>query len=166
MMNCQECGNKELAGVMFCSMCGASLMELGGRQAILDKAPDPQPPSLMGQSTSPRSSWSQIVFVIPTTRRHLYLDLNKEIYVGRSAADSLHQPELNLEQDGGGNLGVSRNHAVLKPDEHGDGMIILDLNSTNGTYLNQYQLPPELPYPVTHGDEIQFGNLLVHVFFR
>lgn len=155
-----------MAGTMFCSMCGASLMELEGKQAVLDKAPEPEPPPLMGQSTSVKTAWSQIVFVIPTSSRRLYFNLDRDIYVGRSSDDSLHDPEINLELDGGGDLGVSRNHAVLKPDEQGEGMVVLDLNSTNGTFLNQYRLPPELPYPIKNGDEVQFGNLLVHVFLK
>lgn len=155
-----------MAGTMFCSMCGASLMELEGKQAVLDSAPEPEPPSLMGQSTSEKPSWSEIVFIVPTSSRRLFFSLDRDIYVGRSTDGSLHDPEINLEQDGGGDLGVSRNHAVLKPDEQGEGMVILDLNSTNGTFLNQYKLPPELPYPIKNGDEIQFGNLLVHVFLR
>ncbi|MFK7804649.1 MAG: FHA domain-containing protein [Anaerolineae bacterium] len=166
MINCQECGNEEMAGTMFCSMCGASLMELEGKQAVLDAAPEPEPPSLMGQSHDSKPAWSEIVFIVPTSSRRLFFNLDRDIYVGRSNDGSLHNPEINLEQDGGGDLGVSRNHAVLKPDEQGEGMVVLDLNSTNGTFLNQYRLPPELPYPVKNGDEIQFGNLLVHVFLR
>ncbi|MFT7585791.1 MAG: pSer/pThr/pTyr-binding forkhead associated (FHA) protein [Cellvibrionaceae bacterium] len=166
MTNCNECGQEEMAGTMFCSMCGASLIELEGKQAVAAVASEPEPPSLMGQSDNSKLAQSEIVLIIPTSGRRLYLKTTQEIYVGRSSDGSLHNPEINLELDGGGDLGVSRNHAMLKPDEQGGGMVVLDLNSTNGTFLNQYRLPPELPYPLKNGDEVQFGNLLVHVFLR
>ena len=54
---------------------------------------------------------------------------------------------------------ISRHHAELRMTA--EGVLLRDLNSTNGTFLNQYRLPPELPYPIKNGDEIQFGNLLV-----
>ena len=166
MIRCQECGHEEIPGTMFCSMCGASLMELEGEQAVLDSAPEPEPPALMGQSDATEEAYSQIVFIVPTSGRRLRFGLESDIYVGRSAGGSLHKPEINLDVDGGSDLGVSRNHAMLKPDDQGEGMVILDLNSTNGTFLNQYKRPPELPYPVKNGDEIQFGNLLVHIFLK
>lgn len=166
MITCQECGHEEMSGTMFCSMCGASLVELEGKRAILDSAPEPEPPSLVGQSEGSQENYSEIVFIIPTSGRRLVFEITQDIYIGRSADGSLHNPEVNLELDGGGVLGVSRNHAVFKPDEQGVGMVVTDLNSTNGTFLNQYRLPPELPYPVKNGSEIQFGNLLVHVFLK
>ena len=151
---------------MFCSVCGASLLELEGKQAVLDSAPEPEPPPLMGQSHPTGAEWEEIVIIIPSSGRRLHFKPGNEIYVGRSADGSLHNPEINLERDDGGNFGVSRNHAVFKPDEQSAGIVIVDLNSTNGTLLNQYKLPPELPYPIKNGDEVQFGNLLVHVFLR
>ncbi len=166
MIQCHECGQEELSGTMFCSICGESLMELEGQQAVMDARPEPEAPSLLGQSTVSTSNWQEVIFVIPTGGRHIRFKPTKDIYIGRSDKDSLHEPEVNLEEDGGGELGVSRNHAVIKIDEQGEGIAILDLNSTNGTFLNQFRLPPELPYPLKNGDEVQFGNLLVHVFLK
>ena len=166
MIQCRECGHEELAGTMFCSMCGASLIELEGKQAVVEDAPEPEPPSLLGQSTKVEDVWSEIIFVIPSGGRKLTFELGKDISIGRLDNESPQQSVVNLDKDGGGELGVSRTHAMIKTSGQEDGVTIIDLNSTNGTYLNQYRLPPELPYPVKNGDEIQFGNLLVHVFLR
>lgn len=165
MIQCRECGQQELAGTMFCSVCGESLMELEGKQAVMDQSPTPAPPSLVGQSTDQADSWSEIIFMIPSGGRQIRVTPTKDIHVGRSD-DGTPGPDINLQADGGSDLGVSRSHAMIKFDEQGEGLVILDLNSTNGTYLNQYRLPPELPYPLNNGDEIQFGNLLVHVFLK
>lgn len=166
MIICRECGHEEIEGMIFCTMCGESLMELEGQQAVLEDAPEPEPPPLMGQQTETPPEWENVVFILPTSGRRLHFKPGQEIYVGRSVDDTARQPELNLEIDGGNELGVSRNHAVIRPDERGSGIVIIDLNSTNGTLLNQFKLPPELPYPLKNGDEVQFGNLLMHVFLK
>ena len=59
---------------------------------------------------------------------------------------------------------VSGLHAEF--DTRGTQLLVRDLGSTNGTLLNNYRLPPDLPYPLHNGDEIRFGRLLVHVFFE
>ena len=50
--------------------------------------------------------------------------------------------------------GISRQHAVLKLDEHGSTTII-DLNSTNGTFVNGEQVTQRV---LKDGDEIDFGR--------
>lgn len=166
MIQCRECGNEELAGTMFCSMCGESLIELEGKQAVMDDMPEPEPPSLLGQSTELEEKWSEIIFIIPSGGRQLRFPLGQDIAIGRLEKENQQQSVINLDKDGGGELGVSRTHAMIKTSGQEDGVTIIDLNSTNGTYLNQYRLPPELPYPIKNGDELQFGNLLVHVFLK
>ncbi|MEM9773468.1 MAG: FHA domain-containing protein [Chloroflexota bacterium] len=165
MITCRECGHEEIEGMIFCTMCGASLIELEGQQAVLEDAPEPEPPPLMGQTES-SPEWEEIIIILPTSGRRLHFKPGREIYIGRSVDGTPNQPEVNLEIDGGNELGVSRSHAVIRPDEQGVGIVIVDLNSTNGTLLNQFKLPPELPYPIKNGDEIQFGNLLMHVFLK
>jgi pSer/pThr/pTyr-binding forkhead associated (FHA) protein len=73
-------------------------------------------------------------------------------------------PELDLTKDRGSDFGVSRLHASIQASNR--GVVLIDLGSTNGTLLNNYRLPPDLPYPLHNGDEIRFGRLLVHVFFE
>jgi pSer/pThr/pTyr-binding forkhead associated (FHA) protein len=71
--------------------------------------------------------------------------------------------ELNLAEFDAAAYGVSRAHAVLRLT--GQGIALVDLDSTNGTYLNNYRLAPHVAYLLTNGDEVSFGDLLVHVFF-
>jgi predicted component of type VI protein secretion system len=54
-----------------------------------------------------------------------------------------------------GDTSVSRMHAVL--EHHPAGWIIRDLDSRNGTLVNQKRLVVERP--LRSGDEIQFGNV-------
>jgi hypothetical protein len=53
---------------------------------------------------------------------------------------------------------VSRRHAEIRP--HGDGWVLADLGSTNGTRLNGFRLTA--PRELRSGDEIAVGNSLLH----
>jgi hypothetical protein len=48
---------------------------------------------------------------------------------------------------------VSRNHAEIRP--HGEGFLLVDLGSTNGTKVNGVKVSQQ---PLRDGDEISFGN--------
>lgn len=165
MVICKECGNEEIEGALFCSECGNSLLELGGELAVLEQAPDPDPPSLIGQQVGTAETYETITFMIPLSGRKLSLPTTEtEIRVGRSVPGQPDPPQLDTTPDNGAEYGVSRNHAIIRISEQ--GIVLIDLNSTNGTTLNNYRLPPDLPYPIKSGDEILFGSLLMHVFLH
>lgn len=52
---------------------------------------------------------------------------------------------------------VSRQHARITPD--GSGFIVQDLNSTNGTRVNDQ--PVVGPSPIRQGDQVAFGDVLL-----
>ncbi len=57
---------------------------------------------------------------------------------------------------------ISRLHAkinILPTDNNEDDIFLEDLNSTNGTLLNNVPLTPYEKYPITSGDYITFGHL-------
>lgn len=57
--------------------------------------------------------------------------------------------------------GVSRKHLKLWP---ADGeLFAVDLDSTNGTYLNNHRLKPDTPYVLVDGDVIELGSLVFAV---
>lgn len=51
---------------------------------------------------------------------------------------------------------VSRNHAEVRP--HGNGWVLVDLGSTNGTRVNGVRVSS---HELTEGDEVAFGNTIV-----
>lgn len=57
-------------------------------------------------------------------------------------------------------VGISRFH--LKVDREGDGFVIADMNSTNGSFLNGQRLAPHMSYSVRRGDEIRLGNSIFY----
>jgi pSer/pThr/pTyr-binding forkhead associated (FHA) protein len=119
-------------------------------------------PVLIGQEVKPAARADQITFVIPNSGRRITLSLDEQIRVGRADPTVSLYPEIDLTADGGAEFGVSRLHAAISRSE--EGVVIVDMSSTNGTLLNNYALPSELPYPLSSGDELRFGDLLVHIF--
>ena len=59
--------------------------------------------------------------------------------------------------------GVSRRHAMIKALE--DKYVLIDLNSSNGTWLNGERLVPTRPYDLPSGGTIQLGRMKLVVFY-
>lgn len=166
MIKCSECGATQYEGTLYCSECGAFLGKVTRKTtAVLPFShfADRPPPPLSEAELGPGSDVRHMTFVIPSSRRRFTLELDKEIRVGRADPKSGVVPELDLTQDNGLERGVSRFHATIKASSQ--GVILIDLGSTNGTVLNSYRLPAEQPYPLQSGDEVRFGDLLIHLFF-
>lgn len=53
--------------------------------------------------------------------------------------------------------GVSRIHASLRRDQQGNS-VLEDLNSTNGTWVNDSRLSPRVPYTLKRGDKVSFAG--------
>jgi hypothetical protein len=59
--------------------------------------------------------------------------------------------------------GVSRQHCLLR--RAGTQLILTDLNSTNGTYLNGERVMPTRDYVVADDDRLILGTLHLIIFF-
>jgi pSer/pThr/pTyr-binding forkhead associated (FHA) protein len=92
--------------------------------------------------TSRRGSWEQKLDR-PTMR------------IGRRDPRQQHYPEIDLAEHDRGI--ASRNHAVIQRD--GDSYAIIDLGSTNGTFLNGARLVPNMPRQLRSGDRLKIGEV-------
>jgi pSer/pThr/pTyr-binding forkhead associated (FHA) protein len=84
--------------------------------------------------------------------------------LGRISPNS--QVEVDLNEIGAADLGVSRLHALMQYDNNNHGIYITDLNSTNGTYVNGFKLPANARSRLRDGDELQLGHLKLTVRFN
>jgi pSer/pThr/pTyr-binding forkhead associated (FHA) protein len=166
MIKCSDCGTSQEEGTLFCSECGGFLLvEAGENTAVLpfsEFADRPPPPPLTEEALTPINKPKEILLVVPGSRRRFELVVQNEIHVGRASVDFV--PEVDLTDDEGAEKGVSRLHAKIQVVQ--EGIMLIDLDSTNGTLLNNYRLSPHEPYPLHSGDEIRFGDLLVHLFLN
>ncbi len=79
--------------------------------------------------------------------------------VGRADVAQNWHPELDVIPFGGGapDLGVSRHHARL--ERRDGGFAVIDVGSTNGTYINGRVAPYNQPVAIKDGDTLSFGAL-------
>jgi pSer/pThr/pTyr-binding forkhead associated (FHA) protein len=129
----------------------------GEARPMLDRGP--RPPS--DQVAPP---WRVLVQIGGENRTTLGLPVTTErMLVGRADADGQVQPELDLNPYDGLRNGVSRKHASIVYED--ETLYIEDLNSTNGTRINGYQLTPGKLYRLRDGDELEFGRVRVVIRF-
>lgn len=169
MIKCPFCQTPHVDGTLFCSECGTYLLEddqhgtdpLGTSEIGWVGAPMDDPDTADGyRGTGPLA----IRFSIGDHKRVVEIPLNKAIHLGRLDPASDVFPEIDLTNDGGLEKGVSRRHArVLKRE----GIVVVeDLGSINGTFVNGKRLAPYLPETLNSGDTLQIGRLLIDVELR
>jgi hypothetical protein len=167
MIRCNECHALQYDGALFCSECGKSLVSEPHEE--VDILPFTERPPRMPQALPPDCKLAflaepkSVVFMIPQKRQRRVVELTDQILIGRAGRELDDVPELDLSEQDGIELGVSRTHAAIQWSNY--GLVLLDLGSTNGTLLNNTRLPAKRPFRLHSGDEIRFGNLLVHIFF-
>jgi pSer/pThr/pTyr-binding forkhead associated (FHA) protein len=84
-----------------------------------------------------------------------------EFTLGRVAESQPIVPDVDLTPFNAYANGVSRLHAALKLVKN--RIVLVDLGSSNGTYLNGTRLSPYVETPVSHGDVIYLGKLKLQV---
>ena len=95
-----------------------------------------------------------------------YIDSRGEFVIGRRVGTTSGIPEglLDLSPFGGYGQGLSRKHAAIRQTEH--GYEILDLDSANGTWLNDERLTPNKYYPLASGSHLRLGSMRLFVLYR
>ena len=90
--------------------------------------------------------------------------LDEEAFIlGRASADiKTREPLVDLTSLGI-DYGISRVHALIRKTEN--GYQITDLNSSNGTWLENNRLVPKKPYDLDSGDRIRMGRLNALFFY-
>ncbi len=86
-----------------------------------------------------------------------------EMTIGRFDGRMSIIPDINLEPFNAYQMGVSRRHAVMFSNNN--QLMLRDLGSANGTYINDRRLEPLINYRVNHGDTIAVGKLHLQIFY-
>jgi pSer/pThr/pTyr-binding forkhead associated (FHA) protein len=111
------------------------------------------------QIDSVQSSVKGPRLVVVATGSLLILPQKDEVLIGRADPRGKVAPDIDLSRHGGGTAGVSRQHArLLRRD---DNWMIEDLDSTNGTFVNEERVSPTQPTWLNSGDEVRCGHLLL-----
>lgn len=86
-----------------------------------------------------------------------------ELVIGRKDPKTDYQPDIDLEPFGGLQKGVSRRHAVIYPKNN--RLMLRDLNSSNGTYINGKILQGGQEHRLRHNDTLTIGKIQIQVVF-
>lgn len=163
---CPSCGAENLPGTLFCIQCGTYLPSGGPlRTEPLPEQEDGRPARPRQEGKDGEEQWALNIEVeVLNTGRKVLLSADREILVGRLDAAHGIFPELDMTTDGGLEQGVSRRHARIYTRE--GTCFVEDLDSTNGTFLNEERITPYLPYAFRDGDLLMFGTmrLKVHIY--
>ncbi len=87
-----------------------------------------------------------------------------EFILGRHINEEDEQAFVDLKPFGGYENGVSRRHALIRRTDH--GYEILDLGSSNGTWMNKKRLVPDQPYLLENGAQVYLGRLQIFVIYQ
>jgi|GEM_PF-1225419 len=89
--------------------------------------------------------------------------VNEELIVGRADNVTDYLPDIDLTPHGAYRLGLSRRHAIILRE--GERLVVKDLNSRNGTFVNGAIVAGGNTHVICDGDEVRFGNLAMQVTF-
>lgn len=89
---------------------------------------------------------------------NLWLEINGDIILG---VEDSQADVINLSKYFDEILGVSRRHLKVSPAE--TCLLVMDLNSTNGTRRNGEFIQPDTPYNIYDGDVLELGELTLAV---
>jgi hypothetical protein len=87
-----------------------------------------------------------------------------EFTLGRVSEAQPIMPDIDLTPYQAYANGVSRLHAVLKRE--GKRVFVMDLGSSNGTYLNGIRLTPNVDQTISHGDMLALGKLKIQILLK
>lgn len=161
MIPCPHCAHRDLVGLLFCSECGSPLASLP------DPAPTPHAaaerlttltgtPSAAAVQVRPEAGSLAALRMLPSGEI-VSLIGGSTFSIGRAIDDQPIIPDVDLDAFGAQGAGVSRLHAELSFDEA--GICLKDLDSANGTFLNDQRVEAYHALPVKHLDIIRLGNL-------
>ena len=167
MIICKNCRHENVAGALFCAECGTQLdgVETLNTQSISSEQIQEDlknRPANMEPPSSPANSW--ISLHLMDSGKILPLASRNEFTMGRLSEGQPIMPDIDLTPYQAYASGVSRLHSVVKRDAN--RTIIMDLGSSNGTYLNGRRLNPHTEEELKHGDVIALGKLKIQVLLR
>jgi hypothetical protein len=170
---CPACGHKNNVDAETCQICGTPL-EKAGKQS------DTSTINLERERGIPlaEESIAELSRVPPPVRgvaiylagdiKPIAIMYDDEFVLGR-ISDGKEEPPtgeavVDLRPYGALEKGVSRRHLLIR--RAGQGYEVMDLGSTNGTYLLDKRMIPNRPYPLSHGDLIRMGKMRIFITFR
>lgn len=168
MVKCTFCHTMNVDNTIFCDSCGTFLLDSDQPETDPLKTEKSHTKGKIGSATGQLKmpviddvEPMNIRLKIENGAREIEARLDRSLHLGRLDPLSDNYPEIDLTEVGGIEKGVSRRHAKLLTQN--ESLIIEDLGSINGTYINGQKLAPYSAEVLNDGDLLHLGELLIQV---
>ena len=164
IVTCKNCGQQQEKENLFCSQCGAKLVEDDGLRTMpinnVEKG-GLVTNRLQGSGALPNTPLGKARLNLHIIRSGQILPLSGpgEYIVGRVSEGQSILPDIDLEPYNAYESGVSRLHVRIKIED--ESMWITDLGSANGTRVNNQKLAPHQNYPLSNKDVVRLGRMSI-----
>jgi hypothetical protein len=167
MIICPNCKHENMSGAMYCAECGAQLLDkdaLTTQNISTDqfKSGLPKVENDMYVPFDGTDAWGSLHLL--DTGQVLPLSSRSEFTLGRISEGQPIMPDIDLSHYQAYAGGVSRLHAVIKKEA--GRIILMDLGSANGTYINGKRLQPNVEQIINHGDIVALGKLKIQILLK
>jgi len=164
---CPICKNRNDRTDTICKYCGALLEEYPTNIVETTEGTSGQPNvsetnlgSFIDAALIPKGG---IGIYVGGALKPFYLTMDRELIIGRKP-ETPTEAQLDLSDLDAFNMGLSRRHAMLRYTE--SGYEVIDLASTNGTWLNNERLIPNKPYRFASGSQLRIGRMRLFVMYH
>ena len=152
-MYCNQCGHRNPPGATFCSSCGA-VIDPSGEETTVTFAP------VEGVGDVAEEDLTVSLGEFPATMAMVVVkrgpNAGSKFMLDADVTRAGRHPDSDIFLD---DITVSRRHAEIV--RTGDGFVVRDVGSLNGTYLNRERIDEAT---LANGDELQIGKFKL-VFF-
>ncbi len=160
MIACPNCKHQEADGSIFCSECGMQLIQYSPGETQRFNTPTGELGGALAPD-SPAQSPAWISLHLLESGQILPVSDRIEFTMGRVSENQPIMPDVDLSPFKAFDNGVSRLHAVIR--NNSGNVAIMDLGSSNGTYINGTRIVPNIEQPLRHGDIVALGKLKMQV---
>jgi hypothetical protein len=165
MITCPNCRHEEVPGALFCSECGAQLVfsDTTNTTAFPEKQMKwgDLPGTAPMQPNMTSTLRARILVHIIDNGKLIPVPDKTEFTVGRASEGQPITPDIDLGEFNAFDFGVSRLHIVVRLT--GEKLTVMDLGSSNGTFINGIRLPSNSEQGISSGDVVSLGKFRIQI---
>jgi pSer/pThr/pTyr-binding forkhead associated (FHA) protein len=163
---CLTCGRKQEEGALVCRYCGTKYdLALADptttRQVDEGDAASGQNDPFLQGLTAPAQG---IALHMAGSSDPFSLQTEKSFVIGRRGPEDTKGPLVDLSEYNGFAMGISRQHVMIR--RSANGYDVIDLESRNGSWLDDQRLVPNRAYPIPGRAQLRLGMMRLFVIYR